>query len=118
MKIRTGFVSNSSSSSFLIYGAALGEEDLPKGAVDAVDEDGNPEDADEAYEAWEKIATKYKLDHHSPCYDSTHYIGLSWDRVKDNETGKEFKKRVEALLEKAFGKKIECATLEEAWSDG
>lgn len=79
MKIRMGFVSNSSSSSFLVYGACLSPRN-------------------ELYDLTSKIEV------YSPPDDNT-YIGLSWDRVGDDETGKQFKervtKKVTALLSEA-----------------
>ena len=97
MKIRQGFVSNSSSSSFLIYGVTVpSNEDL--------------------YDKCDKL----KLVCKSPPYEDGRcmYIGRSWCEVKDDETGAQFKKRVKEELTKFFGKEVECGTLENAWYDG
>jgi hypothetical protein len=117
LKLRTGFVSNSSSSSFLIYGITASDRDLPKEVLPR-DSEGEPDTRADTYDIWDKFISDNGLDHWHPSYDITHYIGLSWDRVKDDETGKQFKERAEALIEKAFGKKMKLTTLEEAWRDG
>ena len=75
MKIRQGFVSNSSSSSFMIYGAIFSS--LDSQVVEAFEEAG--------------------LEVYCP-FDDDYYIGMSWDGVGDNETGGEFKKRVENTI--------------------
>jgi len=75
MKIRNGFVSNSSSSSFLIYGCQVSKEvaDKAEGMKDV------------------------KFDVVYGEYDS-YYLGLSWHKVKDDQTGKEFKESVEVVI--------------------
>lgn len=50
-------------------------------------------------------------------YDSTVYIGKSWDEVKDDQTGAQFKEEVKEQLKKVFGEDIECDTYSEAWHD-
>jgi hypothetical protein len=98
MKIRNGFVSNSSSSSFLIYGAAITQDDA---------------------ETFEKKAVKAGLEFkYGPDGYDNNYIGLSWDSIKDNETGKEFKERIEKAVEKVMGEKTDCGTHSEAWYNG
>lgn len=111
MKIRIGFVSNSSSSSFLIYGASFegGEfsDEYQKAEIDE-------------YDFFENLASKTK----SLCYTQgeegySHYLGVSWDSIKDDETGAQFKARIQADVDKLFpGKDIKCGTHEEAWRDG
>lgn len=110
MKIRRGFVSNSSTSSFLIYGICV-EEGEEKGLI------GETEDF---FESFEKILEGTNLEWHAP-EECGIFIGLSWDGVKDDETGKQFKERVRGELEKVFGKKIkdfELGTHSYAWREG
>jgi len=47
------------------------------------------------------------------------YIGMSWDKIKDDETGRQFKDRVESLIKDCLANQtIVCETLESAWYDG
>jgi hypothetical protein len=49
----------------------------------------------------------------------TYYLGLSWDDVKDDQTGKEFKESVEKSIKEAFeDEDFEFRTFSEAWYDG
>lgn len=93
MKTRQSLVSNSSTTSFCIYGTrgisrwaenADGEEiDLFEELCEA----GNPDG----------------LEWHTPD-DGNHYIGASWASIGDDETGKQFKARVDAALNKIMDK--------------
>ena len=96
MKIRQGFVSNSSTTSFLIYGVIVNDNELI-----------------------EKTWNMKELEGYNDPYDSGGWIGISWSDVRDDETGAQFKARVEAQLYQEFGiKPDKCCTHEEAWRDG
>lgn len=86
MKIRTGFISNSSSSSFLIYGVYLETDELIKHL-------GIKQDTEED-DVWNDIE-KSGLGYYPPC-DSWNgwYLGESLEYCKDDQTMGDFKKQV------------------------
>lgn len=80
MKTRTGFVSNSSSTSFCIYGIDL--------------------DATMNWDEMSELSQKLRddgLEVHSDDCDEI-YVGRSWAEIKDDETGAQFKENVEKAL--------------------
>ena len=118
IKIRAGFVSNSSSSSFLLYGVEL----EPSEKFRELEE----ENEDYAYDLEEKIE-KLGLDFETMGEADYVWLGLSWSSVRDDETGKEFKQRVEESIKKFLAEnkelfedteKVEFDTHQEAWRDG
>lgn len=109
MKIRNGFVSNSSTTSFCIYGAQV---DIPEVLEDPDDEDSDYIDDDETLE---KLCDQYKLKYES--WDGNYIVGLyPWD-MEEDETYAQFKKRVSDALEQAFNVN-DCSWIEEAGYDG
>jgi hypothetical protein len=133
MKIRSGFVSNSSSSSFCIYGVHFSEnkissiiKNIPKDVLEKTDywkdfiksdEDLSQEktidvfseecDINEFFDEVKGVSVEF-----SP---GGYYIGRSYMTLKDTETGADFKKSVEDILRpfgfNKFGK------FEEAFND-
>ena len=131
MKIRNGFVSNSSTCSFLIYGICLENSDITDKAKEMLekmpaderaktlllDEDNDLEDID-GYELLEIVMNDTNGYSWNCPYDDEWFIGKTWNAVKDDETGKQFKDGVEKTLKEKFGDSIECSTHSEAWQDG
>jgi hypothetical protein len=117
MKIRIGFVSNSSSSSFLIYGTRV-SSDMLEQVPDPNGESGDfLECRYEAIEALIKKAfpgdTRPRIGYYNDG-DCGFYIGASWCSVKDDETGKQFKDVVQEEVSKVMGDiPVKCETYDE-----
>ena len=119
MKIRLGFVSNSSSSSFSIYGVCCSFDELRelaktstryKEAALELSEEENDEDweHDIVIDIVEDMVKDFDgIREHDE--DGNHYLGDRWDCI-DTETGQEFMDRIEHGLAKMFGKPISCDT--------
>lgn len=126
MKTRVGFVSNSSTSSFLIYGITISKghvfsllTDEAKAVVqEKVSARGYKLEELEDYDIIDYLLWDGPLKGYvARCpYDDYYYIGKSWDKIGDNQTGKEFKKEIETYLSTYFDTS-EFGTLEEAWHD-
>jgi len=108
-KIRTGFVSNSSSSSFCIYGTHLNRE-----ATIEILRDQHNILIDDIDELEDIISLNV---YYMPYDDDGFYIGRSFKTIKDNETGKAFKENVEEKIKKYFPNSS-LRTIEEAFYDG
>jgi len=125
MKIRNGFVSNSSSSSFLIFGKCFeGVSDFIKNGVvlEKLDDDFDEDELYETglYETMEQIiGWEDGIEFHINEYDEdTIWVGNSWKNVGDNETGLEFKQKVVDKINEKLGTSYEIkdlSTYEEAW---
>jgi hypothetical protein len=101
MKIRNGFVSNSSSTSFCLYGVEF-DEDFDEDLLE------QPEDR------------KNRLSVFSAPYDNITFMGLPLTECRDDETMGDFKKRVKDLIKRSYKKEIpdrEFCVFEESWYD-
>lgn len=112
MKIRHGFISNSSTTSFCIYGTdvdvfGFSDEKIMEwvkanGDEESLQEEYNGEVQDyvsEDYYAfleWITEGTDLEIDY----LDDSYYVGMPYTAWKDDETAKEFRERVETEIKK------------------
>jgi len=93
MKIRNGFVSNSSSSSFFVYGTEITREDLNNSPF----WDENLQELSGEFRDLQVGADDYSV-----------VIGLPPSDGDDSETFGQFKHRVKDRIEKVLGRPAEC----------
>ncbi len=113
MKERLGFVSNSSSSSFLIYGVCISESTLIK-VYNTINGSDESEDSDVPYLIEKELGVE---SHHVPD-DDYYFFGISPDSIRDDQTGAEFKKEVRDKLLKYFPDPSNFSYHSEAWHNG
>ena len=138
MKIRTGFVSNSSTSSFCLYGICIEKDELQKKILKlspklqekykkmkagetVMDDDNEYELTDynldyELEEFASKVLAKHDLVLQSAGeYDEeNYYVGRYWSSVGNKETGQQFKDSTSTSLKETLGKS-KCSTHEMAY---
>jgi len=116
MKVRTNYVSNSSSSSFCIVGVAIDSDDMGEFF------DGFNPDEDELYEFLEGSLTGELTFHRGlgEYSEDTYVIGTPIQAIKDEQTFKEFKQQVfKALKESGFkGEESDVKIHEDGGYDG
>lgn len=116
--LKQGFVSNSSTTSFLIYGISLTEEEAKEKLnrdnqeIKACIEKWGDGEALETLECMKGVGT------YCSEWGEHKYFGVSWESVKDNETGAEFKQRVREILERYLNGDLGLGTHQEAWYNG
>jgi len=99
VKVRIGFVSNSSSESFLLYGIQVEKADITE-------------------EIEQKIRNADLIIEYAPDLDEQRYVGRSWDAILDDETGREFRETIRRNLIEIFGTDVVCNTHSQAWYNG
>ena len=122
MKVRQGFVSNSSTTSFCIYGVSGDESELARQILaiypDLKEEE---EDSNSIYELIDRVNAKLKtkIECWTEPYDNRAYVGIGVENQDEDETLRKFKGRVQKEINKVFGNDAETVNMiQEAWRDG
>ena len=110
MKIRAGFVSNSSSSSFCIYGAWI-DADSVKKLLSEEDLKYIEEECEGGAWGISEVGHNIPLFYHCETEDERCAFGRSYQSIGDDETGKQFKGSIEKQLKETFGEDIKCRTI-------
>lgn len=120
MKERSGLVSNSSSSSFCIYGWGGSISQARKllsatlegqALLGRIGESNDPSD-------WSEEDPRLRGDGSDDGYYI--YYGEEWCRIRDTETGAEFKERIREATSHLLGPAAAegCGTIKKAWYNG
>jgi hypothetical protein len=105
MKIRNGFVSNSSTTSFCIYGVDTDLSVLDKFMEKSGSDDEDDDDRDVAAEKFEEEARDLGLVVFTDFENEVVFIGRDPETMGDDETGREFKTSTKDKITKLLGKK-------------
>jgi hypothetical protein len=104
MMLRNGFVSNSSSSSFVVYGTQLKLEDLIKKFPDTWKDYGEGDEYDFVEFLFENFEYYYDSDYD----EGTIYVGNPYISIGENETAGQFKERTQKELEAILNEPVKC----------
>ena len=113
MKIRVGFVSNSSTSSFCIYGVYFNSGELTriittpyikaKILLTSINKDETDSNKIKNYDLIEEILNTFPeidLEYYCPEGSDGVYVGRDWTSIQDEQTAGEFKKSIRETIKK------------------
>ena len=124
MKIKTDFVTNSSTTSFVVIGVRLDLSDVPEDFIKAIAEEHQLDpktlmDSENRYSFPDYFTKGSDLAYSFGSeYDEQLMIGIRYSEMNDDETLLDFKNRVQLQILEKFGVPVRPHHIEEAWRDG
>ena len=117
MKVRVGFVSNSSTTSFCIYGCQVDLYEAAELLLKAGSITQEQADNEDKWDVYDEAAKKAGMVSHQPDSWEQLFFGFTLTSIPDDAVFGEWKKEKEKLLKEFLGDDIECGFIEEAYQD-
>lgn len=114
MKIKLGFVTNSSSSSFVVMGAYVEKAVIPIEFLKDLGEE-------DLFDLYDQLCRGSELDYsfgpEMGYGEESAMVGLPYTKMRDDETLKQFKERAQLLILEKFGVATTVGHIQECWMD-
>jgi predicted RNA-binding protein len=121
MKLKTDFVTNSSSSSFVVIGDYINPKSIPEKILKLLQEEKNitledmmADQCEFVYSIVKGTSLDYSFGYE---YDGEVMIGIKYTDMKEDETLREFKGRVKKQIMDVFGIETNPDHIELCWED-
>ena len=124
MKFKCDFVTNSSSSSFVVMGVQLDDSAFTDDHMIRLQNDLPDYEIDKynmfeyGYELLEAVLKDTDLDFTIYPWDSQFMVGIPYTKMQDDETLAQFRQRVKDQLTQVFKTDMNPGHIEECWMDG